>query len=211
MNLTNRFYCTINTFGMNGIEFPIFYSAKIGIRFDIGDSSEVDVYSKKHTVNPLYIEHCLNRATEIMNSLSNQPDILAIQLYYSDDKRLKRDIKKVLSVTKLAEPHEIDKSKIILDDKQIDTAVLLWDLSKIDFSKEDILKEIIISDLGGEYLLTASVFWVWSNKKIMFHLCDDRGADLVACEKSAIKDIYTKHNKWILECDREKIKEVFEN
>jgi len=45
----------------------------------------------------------------------------------------------------------------------------------------------------------------------MFHLYDDRGADLVASEKSAIKDTYVKFNKWILDYDREKIEAVFED
>ncbi len=210
MNLSNCFYHILNAFGMNNIELPVFYSTQIGIRFDIGDSSDFDVYSKKRTVNPLYIEHCLNRTTQLMNSLSNPPDMLAIKLYYVDEQGLKEEIKDILSVTKLPYPHEIDKREIILDDEQSNTAMLLWDLSTTNFSKEVLLKEIIVSDLGGEHLLTASVFWLWSNYKIMFHLYDDRGADLVASEKSAIKDIYTRFNKWILEYDRERIKSTFE-
>lgn len=210
MDLSNCFYHTLNSFGMKDIEFPVFYSTPIGIRFDIGDSSDLDVYSKKHTVNPLYIEHCLNKTNQIMNSLSAPPDILAIRLYYIDEQELKAKIKDILSVTKLPYPHEIDKREVILEDDQGNTAMLFWDLSITDFSKEVLLKEIIISDLGGEHLLTASVFWLWSNCKIMFHLYDDRGADLVASEKSAIIDAYTRFNKWILEYDRERIKSTFE-
>lgn len=196
---------------MNGIEFPIFYSAQIGIRFDIGDSSDLEVYINKRTFNPLYIQHCLDRATQIINSLPDAPDILAIQVNYIDEQGLKRSIKDVLSVTKLPQPQEIDKKEIHVDDWKENTAVLLWDLSKTNFEKETLLKEIIISDLGGEHLLTASVFWVWTNHKIMFHLYDDRGADLVASEKSAIKDIYTRFNNWILEYDRNRISSNFED
>lgn len=196
---------------MNGIEFPVFYSTQIGIRFDIGDSSDLEVYTNNRAFNPLYIEHCLNRTTKIMNSLPDAPDILAIQLYYIDEHGLKESIKDVLSVTKLPHPHEIDKKEDVIDDWQENTAVLFWDLSKTSFSKETLLKEIVISDLGGEHLLTASVFWVWTNHKIMFHLYDDRGADLVASEKSAIKDIYTRFNSWILEYDRDKINSTFQN
>ncbi len=195
---------------MKEIEFPIFYSSKIGIRFDIGDSSDVEVYSKKHSINPLYIEYCINKTTKIISSLKDSPNILAILLYYIDEKELEKDIKNILSITDLPYPAEIDKRKITFDDEDCDTALLLWDLEKTNFSKEALLKEIIISDLGGEHLFTASVFWLWSNNKIMFHLYDDRGADLVASKKSAIEDIYTKFNKWILEYDREKIKSVFE-
>lgn len=211
MKLSDRFYHTLNAFGMNGIEFPVFYSARIGIRFDIGDSSDFDVYSEKHTVNPSYTEHCLNRAMKIIDSLSNPPDILAILLYYDDEQGLKEEIENILSVIKLPYPHEIDKRRPVPDDKQINTALLLWDLSTTNFSKETLLKEIIVSDLGGENLLTASVFWVWSNDEMMYHLYDDRGADLVASKKSAMKDIYTRFNKWILEYDREKIKSTFES
>ncbi|MBO5021195.1 MAG: DUF3885 domain-containing protein [Clostridia bacterium] len=211
MTLLNRFYNTLNNFGMQDIEYPIFYSAKIGIRFDIGDSSELEVYSKKHTINPLYIEHCLNKTTQILGSLNPEPDILAILLYYVDENELEKDIKTVLSVANLQPPHEINKKEIIEDDDVCNTALLLWDLSTTNFSKENLLKEIIISDLGGEHLFTASVFWICSDNKIMFHLYDDRGADLVASEKSAIKDTYVKFNKWILDYDREKIEAVFED
>lgn len=205
MDLTNRFYTTLKALGMDGIEHPVFYKSQIGIRFDIGDSSDIEVHSKKHTVNPLYIDHCLNRTTRIMNSLSAQPDILAIQLHYVDQQRLKEEIKDILSVAELPYPDEIAKK----ENEPTKFAVLLWDLSKVDFSKETLLKEIVVSDLGGEHLLASSVFWIWSSDRIMFLLYDDRGADLVAAEKSAIKDVYLAFNKWILEHDREKIESTF--
>lgn len=211
VDISNCFYQTLNALGMHGIEFPVFYTARIGIRFDIGDSSGFDVYSKKHTVNPLYIDHCLYRVTQIMDSLPNLPDILAIQLYFMNEHELQKEIKDILSVTKLPYPHETDKNETILDGKPTNVAILLWDLSIINFSKETLLKEVIVSDLGGEHLLTASVFWVWSNSNIMFHLYDDRGADLVAAEKSAIKNVYLRFNQWILKCDRENIESIFED
>lgn len=209
MTLSNRFYQTLHTFGMNGIEFPVFYSTPIGIRFDIGDSSQINIYSENNTLNPLYIDYCLDRATQIMNALSDPPDILAIQLFYLDETGLKSDINDVLSVIKTPHPHEIDYREKIIDDEICNTAILLWDLSKLHFSKDILLKEIIASDLGGEHLLTSSVFWVWSKDEIMFHLYDDRGADVVASKKASIIDIYTVFNRWILEYDRSKITSIF--
>ena len=124
---------------------------------------------------------------------------------------MKKQIKDILSVTKLPYPHETDKNETILDGEPTNVAILLWDLSIINFSKETLLREIIISDLGGEHLLTASVFWIWSNDHVMFHLYDDRGADLVAAEKSAIKEVYFRFHEWILKYDREKIQSTFDS
>lgn len=210
MKLSDRFYHILDTLGMDDIQYPVFYSAPIGIRFDIGDSSDFDVYCKKRTVNPLYIKHCLNKSTQIMDALSSPPDLLAIRLYYADESGLDEEIADILSSAKLPYPQEITKREIIQDDEQSKIAMLFWDLGIAQLSKERLLKEIIISDLGGEHLLTASVFWLWSGSNIMFHLYDDRGADLVASEKSAIQDIYTRFYNWILEYDKERITSTFE-
>ena len=86
---------------------------------------------------------------------------------------------------------------------------MLWDLSKVVVSKEKLLREILKSDIGGESLLTSSVFWICCESNIIFHLYSDLGADLVATEKSKLFGIYKDLNDMILDYDREKIDEIF--
>ena len=41
-------------------------------------------------------------------------------------------------------------------------------------------------------------------KGTIFHIYDDRGADLIAASIDSIQGIYEKYNNWILDYDREK-------
>jgi hypothetical protein len=46
-------------------------------------------------------------------------------------------------------------------------------------------------------------------KKIIFHMYDDRGCDVIASDKEDIRFLYQKCNGWILDYDREKIESLF--
>lgn len=195
---------------MDDIKHPIFYSIPIGIRFAIGDSSDVAMYSEGGTVDPSYVEYCVQRATLIIDSMPAEPDILAIEFFYFDEELLDGDISAVLLATGLPHPHETEKKEISLDDGDIvKYAVLCWDISSAEIDRGKILRQIVLSDIGGEHLLTASVFWLCSENNTMFHIYDDRGADLVASDVSTLKEIYTDLNDWILHYDRERIDGIF--
>lgn len=211
MNLSNKFYSVLKSFEIETIKLPLSYNSKAGIRFDIGDSSKIDVYSKNQDVNLKYVDYCYNRANKILNCLDFKFDILAIQLCFFDESSLNKDIKSIISTVKLPMPEIIDKKEISEDGEKTNIATLLWDLSKSSVSKEIILKEIIKSDLGGENLFNSTVFWLCSKNNIIFNLYDDRGADLVAVEKSDLKIVYSELNDMILDYDKDEIRSVFEN
>ena len=54
-----------------------------------------------------------------------------------------------------------------------------------------------------------AVYFVCTKDTVIFHLYDDRGADLVADKKEKIQHIYHKMNDLILDYDRETIDNVF--
>ena len=82
---------------------------------------------------------------------------------------------------------------------------------KESFCFEALLKEIIIGDIGGSIpQLVSNVYFVNSNDCVLFHVYDDRGADLIAADKEVLRPIYEKYNAWILDYDREQIIKIFE-
>lgn len=54
------------------------------------------------------------------------------------------------------------------------------------------------------------VYFINMTKKIIYHLYDDRGCDILAKDKEDIRFLYEEYSDWILEYDREKIDALFQ-
>lgn len=78
-----------------------------------------------------------------------------------------------------------------------------------DLNYMPLLKAICNQDLGLKPRISHSVYFININRKTIFQVYDDRGCDLLATSPAAIKDIYKKHNDWILDYDRAEIDKVF--
>ncbi|PGV53450.1 DUF3885 domain-containing protein [Bacillus sp. AFS037270] len=53
------------------------------------------------------------------------------------------------------------------------------------------------------------IYFINLTKKIIFHLYDDRGCDVLASNKEMIRYLYEELNSWILDYDRKKIDTLF--
>lgn len=211
MSLYESFQNVIFSLGMKEITHPIFYNCSIGIRFNIGDNGNevyIDKSGEELSVNPNYVTACLARSLKIYHSIKYEPDLLAIDGYLCENETVEDFISSVVSATDLPQPNEI-KSEITHDDEEEFIHVfLLWNLN--DFNPNKLLEEIIKADLGSSNLfLTSSVYFVCTKDNVLFHLYDDRGADLVADKKEKIQHIYYELNDLILHYDREKIDDIF--
>lgn len=211
MSIYESFKKGMAALGMAELTHPIFYNSPIGIRFNIGDNGNdvyIDKSDEEFLVNPSYIAACLERSLNIYRSLKSEPDLLAIEGYLYENEPVEDFISSVVSATDLPQPTEL-KSELTHDDEDVFIHVfLLWNLN--DFNPNKILEEIIKADLGsGNFFLTSSVYFVCTKDNVLFHLYDDRGADLVADKKEKIQHIYHKLNDLILDYDREKIDDIF--
>ena len=211
MSIYESFKKVIASLGMEQLTHPIFYNSPIGIRFNIGDNGDevyIDKSDEELSVNPNYITACLERSLKIYHGLKSEPDLLAIEGYLCENEPVEDFISSVVSATDLPQPNEIN-SKIKHNDKDEFTHVFLfWKLN--DFNPNKLLEKIIKADLGnGNVFLTSSVYLVCTKDNVLFHLYDDRGADLVADKKEKIQHIYYKLNDFILDYDREKIDRIF--
>ena len=53
------------------------------------------------------------------------------------------------------------------------------------------------------------IYFINLTKKVIYHLYDDRGCDILAADKETIRFLYDEFNDWILDYDREEIDIVF--
>lgn len=195
------------------LKHPLFYNSPIGICFEIG--SEVPVfleseYSKEIVLNNEYIKLALQRAKAIYNELPQPPNILRIDIY-SNEIGQRNEYQFVMDRLRriLPAPHDRRRVNIERDEEQLTVVQLYWDLSGIDFLPDLLLKEIIKADIGGISSLVSNVYFANKEEVFLFHIYDDRGADLIAEDKETLHPIYQKCNKWILDYDRKKIDSLF--
>lgn len=210
MSLLKSFKNVLVSLGMEEIAKPIFYNSKIAIRFNVGDNGNdvfVDSESENLPVNPNYITACMERALKIYNSLKSAPDILAIEGYILKDKGIEEFVSSIRLAVDLPQPDEISSEIICADKAKHNHLFLLWNLK--DFCPERLFREIILADLDGNPFFDSSVYFVCTSDNVLFHLYDDRGADLVADKKEKIQHIYYELNDLILDYNREEIDNIF--
>ena len=83
-----------------------------------------------------------------------------------------------------------------------------WDLSKINFQPELLLREIILGDIGGWNGFVSSVYLTGPGP-FLYHLYDDRGLDVLGGSQKLLLPLYHQFHDWILEYDLEKIDQMF--
>lgn len=206
MNLINLFQKTFVEIGMKTLEHSVFYEAPIGIRFEIG--GEEDVYIKKGIMrkshpNPNYVNKAVERASRIFDVLPKKDWILRIDVYHE------KKIKNLLKALRLGLPHEKVLNEYEEDGEKIFHYELYWSLNDVDWSQDTLIREIILADIGGFNCLASAVYLLHPNEKILYHLYDDRGLDVVAQDKRTLYPLYKTFNAWILEYDRESIDNLF--
>lgn len=209
--LFNDFYKALRTIGMKEIVHPIFYNAPTGIRFEIGGNKDVYLDHKPHTINPKYVAEAMNRAKAIYTHLSCPPDVLRIDGYPNERISAQGIAACICETVGMPQPHEkiLTKYRWSKEDEEISQLQLYWNIKNMDFFPDKILQEIIRADIGGYSELVSNVYFVDTYNSVLFHMYDDRGADLVAANQEDIKPLFEQYSSWILEYDREKINQTF--
>ena len=184
--LQNRFEASMQRLGLNDLPCAVFYTAPFGIRFEIGGNE--DIYLGDHRKpNGAYIENAVDRALKIYARLPVAPDILMI------------DDCPGISIPGLPQP----------DQQTGDSSY--WSIPKEPAFLRKLFREIVKAEIDPDGMgeLVSHVYLVNSRNHVLFHLYDDRGADVVAPEKEILRPLYEACSDWILEYDREKIDRLF--
>lgn len=209
-HLHKQFEDVIALMGISTHDFPIalFYNAPVGIRFEIGESKNM-FFPGTRRINPAYRNNALIRAKTLFDDLPYSPNILRIDIYPQEKSTFKRDILRVISKIGLLPPHETITQRRFDEHSSYIQEHLYWDLSTSTYQADKLLLEIINGDLDGYSELCGSTYFLNTECPILYYLYDDRGADVIAKDKSCLRPLYQKYSSWILEYDRERIDRIF--
>jgi len=197
---------------MDGLKHPIFYRMPIAIRFEIGGEEKVYLQISEDgcIVNPAYVSEALNRAKTLYENLPQTPNVLRIDGYTEDENDVWAVISSICKMAEMPIPQEqIVQLYQIDDDTTIFQVQCYWDLADLVCSYNDLLKKIIEADIGGYCELASNVYFADTKNMVLFHLYDDRGADIAGADKEMLKRLFVEFNHWILEYDRAKINSIF--
>ncbi|AZB44851.1 DUF3885 domain-containing protein [Bacillus sp. FJAT-42376] len=194
---------------------PLFYSWDIGIRFELGVNDDPDdIYE-----NGSYVKGVYNRAITLFRTLHLPEDdiyLVAQADDFADGKTFKRKLniysKYVKEKSLLLKVHQHTIPYLFPEDDEegtYKTHRFTLKCKPSDIKYVPLLKAICHQDLGLKPSLFHRVYFININRKTIFHVYDDRGCDLLATSPAAIKDVYTRHNDWILDYDRPEIDKVF--
>lgn len=201
--LHKYFEDTMTKIGFIHTELPaaVFYSTPIGIRFEIGDKEGVYLPDGKG-MNPIYVENAFCCAKALFHDLPCRPNLLRIDNYPEEADTITLQ---TLSQVGLPSPDEsiqekrIDKGTCFLQEH------LYWDLTKGKCQIDKLLLEIIKGDIGGFSCLCSNLYLLNTESPVLYHLYDDRGADIVAFDKRVLLPLHKKYNNWILQHDKTRI------
>ncbi|MCU0437678.1 MAG: DUF3885 domain-containing protein [Raineya sp.] len=199
----------------NGLRLhrPLFYRWQLGLRFDLQSG---DLNTDEYFQEVVYRASTIFRTTFDMNDsiflvlmdykykrskirfhnfvFKQISGIQRNQVQYFKEKGIydptnKYDIRNIANIQTVTK---------MINYKNIFTAI-----SHIDFGNRQPRLE------QGNILSSKEVYFINLNKKLIFHMYDDRGLDIIAADKETLHPIYTKHNNWILDYDRAKINKLF--
>lgn len=210
--LAEHFETIIHDLGMARLEHPLFYHAPVGIRFEIGWDGPVYLDKKVEPLvpNPTYVQSALNRAAAVYQNLPAQPDVLRIDGYPDEE-----PVESLLAVIreKTGLPALQEQATVVErneDDESYSQVQFYWDLNKTAFCPDQLLREIILGDIGGWPGFVSSVYLA-GPRPILYHLYDDRGLDVLSGSRKLLLPLYHQFHDWILEYDRERIDQLFQS
>lgn len=192
------------------LQRPLFYNWDIGLRFDL---------QVGNTNTDKYFKEIAKRATAIFETAFDKSD--KVFFVFMDYKYKRRKIR--LGNFAFKQINNLNKAEVLYSTEKSlyesggNFAIAVVKLTADRINHKNILTAIGHSDFSsrqprldtGGFLTSKEVYFMNIDKKLIFHMYDDRGLDVIAADKETIKPIYTKHNDWILDYDREQIDAQF--
>ncbi len=193
---------------------PLFYSWCFGLRFDL---------QLGNTDTDEYFHEVTRRASTIFQSAFDNSDRVFLVLKDYKYKRKKIRIsdftfKQINQLKKEEISYSKEKKLYDTTDKFDIRNVAIIKLISNRINHKKILTAISHSDFPtrkprldkNEFLTSKEIYFINIDKKLIFHMYDDRGLDIVSVERETIRPIYKKYNDWIFEYDKKQINKQFE-
>ncbi|EIM07071.1 hypothetical protein A1A1_07844 [Planococcus antarcticus DSM 14505] len=201
-------------FGGLQLEPALFYEWQNSIRFEISDPQiaydnsavmQQAFYRSKTLFNEVFEpEDDLFLVTDILtkseNNFLHKKPLNVYRKYIKD--------RQILNKLQLCESEDLED--------EVKRYRFWLTCKKGDIRYPQLLQAICYEDFGHSSRILKSnpesgsnVYFINQSKNFVFHLYDDRGCDILAANKEAIRFLYEKHNEWILNYDRKEIDQLF--
>ncbi|HEL2057534.1 TPA: DUF3885 domain-containing protein [Streptococcus suis] len=178
---------------------PFFYNTPLALRFEIGPADEAETLPSK-----VYLDHAYVRAVELMEQAASEYDYLVLSLFHKEE----RDSDTYLwhftskyNFDKCPEPERIEV-------EDWSGEVLVFERYLFPVTGQDLkalLREIIRADHGGFNYLSASVIFLSSKEKVLYHCYDDRGVDIALVDDDKRRQLFTDCHDLLLDYDMEEM------
>lgn len=186
-------------FGEHQLVGPFFYATPLALRFEIGPAVEAEQLPRK-----VYLDRAYARAVELLEQASSGYDYVVLSLLRQED----RDIDSYLwhftskfNFDKCPEPDLIE-----VEDWTGEVLVYKRYLFPVaDQDLKALLWEIIKADHGGFHYLSASLIFLSSQDKVLYHCYDDRGVDIAVVDDDKRRQLFTDCHDLLFDYDMEEM------
>ncbi len=180
-----------------GVDFggDLFGQWPIGIRFEIGSAQ-------------------VARATNLYEFVFGQAvDCILISQEWSPDDHLAERFTQLFStpgIFAISPPTQFQS--LAVSPLHESPYCLTWTrLPPLSFNVALMFQAIANADLGGTPRIAGRVYLIDYRAKVIMHMYDDRGLDIIATNASDLLPVYGRFNNWILEYERHRIEFRFKN
>lgn len=190
-------------------EPPFYYNNDFGIRFELGPPN-------RNVDNDTYFNVVRERILALFLAIFKEKHpVYIVGVSYEPNGDLDGYIEGAIDFRQYFADHKIDNflNKEDYDDETLE----LTGYYKF-YSLECKLTEINYIDLLGliggftqnDSYLNSRIYFIEPQSKLVFHIYDNRGLDIVSPTKKALVYLYKEFNEWILDYDRDEIDKIFQ-
>jgi len=192
---------------------PLFYSWNYGLRFDLQDE-------KLSTRDDEYFVEVVRRALAIFETAFESSDKLffVFKDYRNHQEKIRPANYAFRQIDKL-EKNEIFYTRekfVYCPNDEYNVALVYLTVDRINY--KNILTAIGHTDFPPRQprldklgvSTSKEIYFLNIDRRLIFHMYDDRGLDIIAADTEILRPIYEKHNDLILDYDKERIDKQFE-
>ncbi|WP_029187918.1 DUF3885 domain-containing protein [Streptococcus suis] len=186
-------------FGEHQLVGPFFYATPLALKFEVGPAEEAETLPKK-----VYLDRAYARAVELLEQASSAYDYVILSLLRQED----RDIDTYLwhftskfNFNKCPEPE-------LIEVEDWTGEVLVFERYLFPVADQDLkalLREIVRADHGGFQYLSASLIFLSSRDKVLYHCYDDRGVDVAVVDDDKRRQLFTDCHDLLFDYDMEEM------
>ncbi|NQJ50933.1 DUF3885 domain-containing protein [Streptococcus suis] len=192
-------------FGEHQLVGPFFYATPLALRFEIGPADEAEVLPRK-----VYLDRAFARAIELMESAASAYDYVVLSLLRQEDRDIDTYLWHFTSKFNFDKCPEPD----LIEVEDWTGEVLVYERYLFPIADQDLkalLWEIIRADQGGFNYLSASLIFLSSKEKVLYHCYDDRGVDIAVVDDDKRRQLFTDCHDLLFDYDMEEMERRMES